>query len=104
MSPPSGTDFDLKLYDTDQSYLDSSAYGGSQTDSVEGTATSSGYFYIHVYQYRGSGTYSLTVTVTGGTYQDDMGTGADAGDTLSAATVVSAGTGTGYIDDTDTTE
>jgi len=104
MTPPSGSDFDLKLYDTSQSQLDSSTLGGSQTDTVEATASTSGYFYIYVYRYRGSGIYSMTVTVTGGATQNDMGTGTDAGNTLSAATTIAAGSGTGYIDSTDTND
>ena len=102
MTPPSGADFDLELYDTDGSYLDSSAYGGSQTDEVTGVASSSGYVYVEVYQYRGTGIYSLTITVTGGSSQDDMGSGMDAGDGLSSATEIQASSGTGYLGSTDT--
>jgi hypothetical protein len=104
MTPPSGSDFDLKLYDTSQSQVDSSTLGGSQTDTVEATATASGYFYIYVYRYSGSGIYSMTVTVTGGATQNDMGTGTDVGNTLSAATTIAAGSGTGYIDSTDSND
>jgi hypothetical protein len=102
MTPPSGSDFDLALYGTDQSEIDWSTYGGSQTDTVEGVATSSGYFYIQVAQWDGSGIYSLTVTVMGGATQNDMGTGTDAGNSISAATAIPAGSGTGFIDPTDT--
>jgi hypothetical protein len=104
VTPPYGSDFDIKLYDTSQSQIDSSSLGGSATDSVEGTASASGYFYVTVYRYSGEGIYSLTITVTGGTTQNDMGTGADAGSSTSAATAISAGTGTGYIDATDTSD
>jgi len=102
VTPPLGSDFDLTLYDMNQTQIDSSSLGGSQTDAVEGTASESGYFYIKVYQYSGSGIYSMTVTVTGGATQDDMGTGTDAGNSLSAATAIPAGTGTGYLNSTDT--
>jgi hypothetical protein len=104
MTPPSGSDFDLKLYDTNQSQVASSTLGGSSTDTVTGTVTTSGYFYIYVYRYSGSGTYSMTVTVTGGATQNDMGTGVDAGNTLSASTTIEAGSGTGYVDSTDTAD
>jgi hypothetical protein len=104
MTPPSGSDFDLKLYDTNQSQVDSSTLGGSQTDTVEATASASGYFYIYVYRYSGSGIYSMTITITGGAVQNDMGTGIDAGNTLSAATTIAAGSGTGFIDSTDTAD
>jgi hypothetical protein len=102
MTPPSGSDFDLELYDTDQSQVDLSILDGSQTDTVEAIALTDGYFYIHVYRYSGSGTYSMTVIVTGGATQNDMGTGGDAGNTLSVATTIEAGSGTGYIDSIDT--
>jgi hypothetical protein len=64
MTPPSGSDFDLKLYDTNQSQVDSSNLSGGRTDNVEATALASGYFYIYVYHYSGTGTYSMTVNVT----------------------------------------
>jgi len=102
MTPPYGSDFDISLYDTNQLQVDSSTLGGSQTDAVDGTAAASGYFYINVYRYSGSGIYSMTVTVTGGATQNDMGTGTDASNSLSAATTIPAGTGIGYIDSTDT--
>ncbi len=101
LTPPSGSDFDLYLYDTGQSEIDSSTYGGSQTDTVEGVATSSGYFYIEVYQWSGSGVYSLTITVTGGTAQNDWNSGQDAGNDFTQALTISAGTGTGYVNETD---
>ncbi|MEM2874701.1 MAG: PPC domain-containing protein, partial [Candidatus Hadarchaeales archaeon] len=102
MTPPTGSDFDLSLYDASQWEVDSSLLGGSQTDMVSYTATSSGYHYIRVYLYEGSGIYSMTVTVAGGATQNDMGTGGDAGNYLSNATAILAGSGTGYIDSTDT--
>ncbi|PIU13223.1 MAG: hypothetical protein COT21_02340, partial [Hadesarchaea archaeon CG08_land_8_20_14_0_20_51_8] len=103
MTPPYGSDFDLKLYNTNQSEVDSSTLSGSQTDTVEATATGTGYFYIRVYQYTESRSYSMTITITGGEApQNDMGTNADAGNSLSAAAVISPKSGTGYIDETDT--
>jgi len=102
LTPPFGSDFDLELYDPSQFEVASSALGGSQTDIVTYTATSSGYFYIHVYQWSGSGIYSLTVTVAGGTTQDDANSGTDAGNSFSQALRIPAGIFTGYIDSTDT--
>jgi len=102
LTPPSGSDFDLELYDPGQFWIASSTLGGSQTDTVTQTATSSGYFYIHVYQWSGSGIYSLTVTVAGGTTQDDANSGTDAGNSFVQALRIPAGSFTGYIDWTDT--
>jgi hypothetical protein len=101
MTPSFGADFDLWLYGPDQSRLDSSAHGGSVTDAVHGTVTSSGYAYIFVEWFTGEGTYSLTIT---GTTQDDMGTGGDAGDNFGAATAISPSSGTGYLSSRDTAD
>jgi len=101
MTPSFEADFDLELYGPDQAYLGSSAHGGSQTEAVHGTVTSSGYAYIYVKRCSGEGTYSLAITSTA---QDDMGTGGDAGDNFSAATLVIPSTGTGYLDSRDTAD
>ncbi|MEM2878929.1 MAG: pre-peptidase C-terminal domain-containing protein, partial [Candidatus Hadarchaeales archaeon] len=101
MTPPTGSDFDLSLYDASQWEVDSSLLGGSQTDMVSYTATSSGYHYIRVYLYEGSGIYSMTVTVAGGATQNDAGSGQDAGDTFAQAITVQSGSYTGFVDSTD---
>jgi len=98
MTPPLGSDFDLELYNSSQSLVDSSALGGSQTDSVEAVASSAGDYYIHVEQWCGSGIYSMIVTVTGGATQNDMGTNTDAGNSISTSAEISSGSGIGYID------
>ncbi len=65
VTPPSNADFDLYLYNPSQFQVGSSTYGGSATDSVSYTGTSSGYYYVRIYQYSGSGTCSFTISVTG---------------------------------------
>jgi hypothetical protein len=104
MTPPAGSDFDLKLYDANQSQVASSTLGGSQTDSVTYISTYSGYLYIRVYQWSGSGIYSMTVTVTGGATQNDANSGQDAGDSFVQALAITAGSCTGFIDSTDTND
>lgn len=64
LTPPSGSDFDLYLYNSNMYQVDSSVQGGSSTDTVSHTATSTGYYYINVYQFSGSGTYTLQVSTT----------------------------------------
>ena len=69
MTPPSGADFDLILYDfTDLTEFDkvdeSKNRGKGLSKSVEGTATRAGDWYIRVYRYSGEGIYSMNVTVT----------------------------------------
>jgi hypothetical protein len=61
LAPPSGSDFDLYLYDPNGSQVASSTLSGSQTDTINYTATSTGDWYIRVYLYSGSGTYTLQV-------------------------------------------
>jgi hypothetical protein len=64
MTPPSGADFDLYLFDTDRSRIGSSTTGGSATETVSGVASKLGYFYICVKRYNGSGIYSLAISVS----------------------------------------
>jgi hypothetical protein len=104
MTPPTGSDFDLYLYDSSQYQVDSSAYGGSQTDSVSDTATVDGYYYIYVEHWSGSGIYSMVITVTGGAAQDDANSGGDAGGSFAQALSIAAGSYTGYVDSTDVSD
>ncbi len=60
-----GDDFDLRLYNTYETSVDSSS-GSSSYESISYTATRSGYHYIRCYAFDGSGDYTLTVTVDGG--------------------------------------
>lgn len=99
MTPPSGANFDLDVYDPHTGSANSSHNLGDETDAVAYTATASGYLYIQVGWKSGAGTYSMTVTSD---HQDDMGTGGDAGyDFDTAALISSSITDTGYIDESD---
>lgn len=63
MTPPSGVDFDLQLYDPN-GYLKAGSYlGAGYTDSVSYTADSSGYWRARIYIWSGEGQYSFYVSV-----------------------------------------
>lgn len=66
MTPQSGADFDLCLYDPSGNSVGCSTAGGSNPDSVSHTATVSGNWVVQVYQYSGTGTYTLSVSSGGG--------------------------------------
>lgn len=100
LTSPSGTDFDLYLYDPNNN-LKASSTSTNPTDSVSFVADSSGDWRVRIYQYSGSGTYSLSVTVTQPS-QNDCGTGGDASNTFSGANLISTPKScSGYIDSTD---
>ncbi|MCL6579465.1 MAG: pre-peptidase C-terminal domain-containing protein, partial [Candidatus Bathyarchaeota archaeon] len=63
MTPPSGVDFDLQLYDPNGYLKAGSYYGAGYTDSVSYTADSTGYWRIRIYIYSGEGQYSFYVSV-----------------------------------------
>ncbi|MCX9013723.1 MAG: DNRLRE domain-containing protein [Candidatus Methanoperedens sp.] len=101
MTPPSGVDFDLKLYDSNNNLKASSTLGTGSTDSVSFVADSSGDWRVRIYQYSGSGTYSLSVTVTQPS-QNDCGTGGDASNTFSGANLIPLPKNcNGYLDSSD---
>jgi PGF-pre-PGF domain-containing protein len=103
LTPPAGATFELQILDNSLSGTYKVVAGG-QTDSLSTTATYSGDYYVEVSRVSGSGYYSLTVSVSGSTDTTDMGTGADAGSGYDTAATISAGTGTGYMNGSDTTD
>jgi hypothetical protein len=62
VTPPSGADFDLILYDPAGNQVDSSLNGGSSVDSVSYAADTAGDWYVLVYRYADDGTYSLALS------------------------------------------
>jgi len=101
ITPGTGLDIEIQI-------LDPTSGGGpyeyatsGSSKSVSKTTMSSGYYIIYVSRVSGSGYYSLTVSTGGAVNINDMGTGGDAGDTYSAAALVSPGTGTGYLGESD---
>jgi len=106
LTSPTGSDFDLYLYDSGNSQIDSSL-STSSYDEVTSNGTSIGgtTVYIEVRQWSGSGQYSMQIWVFSepqGPAQNDAGTGSDAGDTSTSATPLSSSNQTvpGWISDT----
>ena len=104
LTSPSGADFDLMLYTSSGSIIDSS-YSTSSYDSVtsNGTNVSSTTVYINVDRWTGSGQYTLQIwifSVTPPPAQNDANTGGDAGDTYSTPTALNGTNETyyGYVD------
>ena len=104
LTSPSGADFDLLLYDSNGSTIDSS-YSTSSYDSVSSNGTGVGgtTVYINVDRWTGSGQYTLQIwifAVTPPPAQNDANTGGDAGDTYSTPTALNGTNATyyGYVD------
>ena len=107
LTSPSGADFDLMLYTSSGSMIDSS-YSTSSYDNVTSNGTSVGgtTVYVQVNQWTGSGQYTLQIWIFstsgggGGSGQNDANTGGDASDTQSSATALNATNATyyGYAD------
>ena len=109
LTSPSGSDFDLMLYSSSGSTIDSS-YSTSSYDSVSSNSTSVGgtTVYIRVDQWTGSGQYTLQIWIFstssggggGGSSQNDANTGGDASDVQSTPTSLNPTNATyyGYVD------
>jgi hypothetical protein len=97
MSPPSGYDFNLALWDKNESERDTSEKPGAASEAISFTADYTGYWYMLVEYVSGpdEGQYSFDVTLNG---QNDADTGNDAGDSFSDATSLSSGQYSGYLD------
>jgi len=63
MTPSSGSNFDIALYNLDEEFIDESTLSGSVMDSVSHTAETSGYHFIQVYYISGSSTYELEIEI-----------------------------------------
>ncbi|MDH5403870.1 MAG: hypothetical protein OEY49_15340, partial [Candidatus Heimdallarchaeota archaeon] len=76
LNGPSGTDFDMDIYDGNQNWI-TDASGITYPDEV--TATSTNGFYIEVYRWTGTGSFTLTITapvsITSLEYFDGFRTG-----------------------------
>jgi hypothetical protein len=97
MTPPSGHDYDLSLWDDDENLMDISENTGSTQETVTYTADYTGEWMINISYVSGTGEgqYAFTVDLNG---QNDAGTAADAGDTFADATLITQGTYNGYLD------
>ena len=97
MTPPTGHNYDLGLWDNDEVELETSTNSGSTTESVTHTASVTARYYMRVHYISGTGEgqYSFSVTLSG---QNDAGKGNDAGDDFASATSISPGIYSGFLD------
>ena len=111
LTMPSGDDFDLFLWNGNQSMVNYSLIYSPEAVSSNGTNITAGLIYITVEAYTGAGNYTLTVTTfstsstggggSAGTGQNDAGSGKDAGNTTATAVnLTGPGTYKGYVHDT----
>jgi len=97
MTPPTGHDYDLYLWDDEEIQRDSSTNSGSTQESITFPADMTNRWYMQILYVSGTGEgqYAFTVGLNG---QNDAGTAADAGDSFAAATLISEGIYNGYLD------
>ena len=106
LTSPSGADFDLYLYDSGNSQIDSSLSTSSYDEvTSNGTSIGGSTVYIEARRWSGSGQYTLQVWIFSepqGPTQNDAGTGGDAGDTSTSATPLNSSNQSlsGWISDT----
>ncbi|MBN1861653.1 MAG: PPC domain-containing protein [Candidatus Thermoplasmatota archaeon] len=100
VTPPSGFDIDISLWDKDKVMITSSNTSGSAAETITYTATYSGKWYMWLKYVSGSGTeqYTFNVTMNG---QNDANTMADAPNTRASALLLTPGSYFGYLDRSD---
>ncbi len=93
-----GGDLDIGLWDINEVEKASSKSAGSSSESFSFTAEYTGYHYLLVKPVdvpSGGLQYTVNVNLNN---QNDIGTGSDAGNSISAATPISPGSYSGYLD------
>jgi len=97
MTPPTGHNYDIGLWDKYENERAISTNSGSATESITFTASYTGKWYMRVHYISGTGEgqYSFDVTLSG---QNDANTGNDAGDNFVSATSITPGGYDGYLD------
>ena len=97
MTPPSGFDFDISLWDNDVNLEVSSSNSGSAIEYLAFNADYSGRFYFQILYISGTGEgqYLFDITLNG---QNDAGNGNDAGDNFADATIIIPGSYDGYLE------
>jgi len=103
LTSPTGSDFDLYLYDQNQSWIDTSVSTGA-LDSVtsNGTAIGGTTVYVRAKLYSGSGQYTMQIWILNNnnnpcnTNQNDANTGGDASNTQSSGLSLNSINGTYY--------
>ena len=97
LTPPSGFDFDLGVYDQNSNLLASSNNTGITPETILYTAPDTMKICM-CFRYvsgTGQGQYQFTVNMTN---QNDANTGADAGNTMNTAVLITPGIYPGYLD------
>ena len=97
MTPPTGKNYDIDLWDEDEILKDSSTNSGSTPELIIYTADHSSRWYFRVLYVSGTGEgqYTFNVTLDG---QNDAGTGDDAPDNFNDAILITPGEYCGYLD------
>jgi len=97
LTPPSGFNIDIGLYNDDGDVLLTSTNAGSAGESIIYTSTYTGDLYLKILYISGTneGQYSFDITLNN---QNDANTGQDAGDTFSTANTITPGYYHGYLD------
>jgi hypothetical protein len=97
LMPSSGFDFDLYVYDDDQTQLALSTNSGNVPEIISITATYTGFLYLKMLFISGTGNGEYTFDVSM-TTQNDAASGTDASDVFSTALLIPPGTYDGYLD------
>jgi hypothetical protein len=101
ITPASGYNFDLALYDESETLKASSSSGGAGVaESISFTAEYTGYYYFQIEFINGAGEGSYTIDITLDP-QNDANSGDDAGDTFAQAVLITPGDYSGYLDKDD---
>lgn len=97
LTPPSGFNLDLGLWDKDEKELATSTNAGDASESIIYIAPYTGALYVRILYISGTGEgrYSFEVTLN---TQNDANTGQDAGDDFSTATLITPAYYHGYLD------
>ncbi len=100
MTPPSGFDFDLALYDANAVLLVNSSHPGSATEDILYTAPDTAKLYMQIRFVSGSGQgqYHFTIDMMN---QNDANKGTDASNTIGGAVLITPGTYPGSLNMTD---
>ena len=98
MTPPTGHNYDIGLWDDDEIVVATSTNSGSATETISYLVNRTAKWYLQIKYVSGTGEgqYTFDVNLVG---QNDAGTGNDAGDDFAGATLLAAtGTYEGYLD------
>ena len=97
VTPPTGFDIDLSLWNAASAMVASSNNSGSTAETITYTTTSAGKWYVWLKYVSGTGTgqYTISAAIT---TQDDANSGADAPNVQGSALLLTPGTYYGFLD------